>query len=189
MPEAVWLPPTAQKPPRSRVVQRILVVVGVAVVLVVVVVGGGYLGYRHITRVGDDNGHSFRDALVRVAASDGLREPIAVSQLAPFEWDAVAVGYPYSEDYAREDVGEDSKELPDLGENGVAVYFIRNGRLAGWLLTDHETDKAVGVDTRTCLRLDAPAPRRRAYLVARRGKLIFTTASGPRTRSAPGYCP
>lgn len=166
--------------------KRMLVVFGVAAVLSVVV--GGYFGYRHFTRDGDDSGHVFRDALVRAAASHGFREPIAVSKLAPFEWDAVAVAYGYSEKFAREDVGEDWKELPALGESEVAVCFIRDGRLAGWLLMNHETDKAVGVDTHTCLRLNAPASRQRAYLAARRGKLLFTAARGPRTRTPAGYC-
>lgn len=187
MPGAAWLPPIAEKRRRGRRAQ--LVLVGLHVAAALAVAAGGYLAYRHIARDGDDNGQAFRSALVRAASRDGLREPIAVARLARFEWDTVAVLYPYAEDGARQDIGEDAKKLPYLDEHEVAVYFIRDGRLAGWLLMSHEIDEAVGVDTRTCLRLDAPAPRRGAYLAARRGKLVFTTAGGPRARDAYGYCP
>lgn len=158
-----------------------LVILGVAAALCVVV--SGYLVYRDITRDGDDNGIAFRDALEDAAASRGLSEPIPVAKLTPFAWDSVAVAYPYVEETAREDVGEDWKELPTLDEPEVAVYFIRDGRLAGWLLMNHELDKTVGLDTHTCMRLDSPAPRHRAYLAARRAKLIFTTAGGTPARS------
>lgn len=61
MQETMWLP------------------VGIAVAVVLAVVVGGYLGYQHLVRDGDDHGHAFRDALVRTAASGGLREPVAVA--------------------------------------------------------------------------------------------------------------
>lgn len=136
------------------------------------------LVYRSITRDGDGKGNGFRTSLVDASRSNGLRRPVPLRELAPFDWDAVAVVYPYAEEFAKDDVGDEAKEIPSLSDDEVAVIFIRERHLAGWTVIGEDFAERTGIDGHTCLILDRPVARNRAYVAAIDGRLRFTTRSG-----------
>lgn len=149
----------------------------IAVAVLAGVIAVGVMVYRDLTRDGDGAGNAFRGALTEAARRGDLERPVAVSALAPFGWDAVAVVYPYAERFAREDVGDDADELPSLHEDEVAIIFISDAHLAGWTVLGPDFFQRAGLDGPACLVLDRPAARERAYLLARRGRLRFSSAT------------